>query len=371
MRSVPVKIVLQSPVLLAATPPTFNLVETLPFIPGNTLRGIFARKYLETGNANDMLFQQLFLSTDVKFGFARRDGAQSIPLSARSCKYDGGFRHDTDKHGVVDLLLAGDGEIRCSYRRSPNRDVCNQAIDYFQGFWSSAHYQKVSVETRLITRTAIDPSRGTARTSQLYSQRVLEEGQTFCATVEAPDELAVHLAGLLTLPFTARLGTGTSRGQGWVTVSLGDAITLNWDPVAVRFAEFQKRDTKERRLLAVTLLSDGLFHDDYLRDTTAPSLEDLRSLGIEPVQWNAKFAKAYMDTRLVFGFDGEPLSLPRQPRLAVVAGSTFLFVAQDSISQPTLPSGQGIGWIGDNNREGYGQVVLWHPFHLWPDGKDV
>lgn len=158
MTSVPVKIVLQTPVLLAATPPAFNLVETLPFIPGNTIRGILARKYLETGKSSDTTFQQLFISPTVKYGFARIDGAQPIPLSARSCKYDGGFRNDKDKHGVIDLLLADDGEIQCSYRRSPNRAVCNQAIDYFQGFWNPETYQKVSIKTRLITRTAIDPS---------------------------------------------------------------------------------------------------------------------------------------------------------------------------------------------------------------------
>lgn len=200
---------------------------------------------------------------------------------------------------------------------------------------------------------------------------MLEEEQVFHATLEAPEELAIQLQRLLIPSFTARLGTGTSRGQGWATVSLGEQTSFTWDPVFSRFAKFRESDKEQRSLLAATLLSDGLFHDDYLRDTTAPSLEDLRPLAIDPEQWEPKVLKAYMDTRLVFGFDGEPLSLPRQPRLAVVAGSTFLFVAKDGISQPTLPSGQGIGWIGDNNREGYGQVILWHPFHLWPEGKTV
>ena len=76
-----------------------------------------------------------------------------------------------------------------------------------------------------------------------------------------------------------------------------------------------------------------------------------------------------MDTRMIFGFDGEPLRLPRQPRLAVEAGSVFLFEAKDRSSNPTIPVDHGIGWIGDTNSEGYGWATLWHPFHLEPEGK--
>ena len=74
-----------------------------------------------------------------------------------------------------------------------------------------------------------------------------------------------------------------------------------------------------------------------------------------------------MDTRLIFGFDGKPIFLPRQPRLAVAAGSVFLFKAKQN--NPHIPTGEGIGWIGEENREGYGQAVLWHPFHLQPEGQ--
>jgi CRISPR/Cas system-associated protein Cas5 (RAMP superfamily) len=40
------EVTLQSPTLLAAGPPASNLIETLRFIPGNTLRGALARRYL-------------------------------------------------------------------------------------------------------------------------------------------------------------------------------------------------------------------------------------------------------------------------------------------------------------------------------------
>jgi hypothetical protein len=317
-----------------------------------------AYRYLDQGRKpSDSVFQRLFVAGEARFGFGRVEGAQPIPLSARSCKYHGGFTNDQG-HGMVDLLLAGQGEERCGQ--------CGQTIDYFQGFYDPNSYHSVSLKTRLVTRTAIDSTRGTARAGQLYSQRVLEEGQSFQARVEVPDDLEPHLAALLAQPFTTRLGTGTSRGQGWVEISYSSDPTLNWGLAADRFGKFPQKDG--RPILTVTLLTDSLFHDNYLRDTTAPPLHDLMRLGIVPDDWAPEVATALMDTRMIFGFDGEPIFLPRQPRLSVAAGSVFLLVAKDGFPQPTIPPGNGIGWIGDRNSEGYGQAVLWHPFHLAPEG---
>lgn len=359
MKTIGLKIALRSPVLLAATPPASNLTETLHFIPGNTVRGVLARRYLDRGGeASDSVFRRLFIAGDARFGFAYPKGAQTIPLSARSCKYDSGFINDEGGHGVVDLLQAGQEEKRCS--------KCDQAIDYFQGFWDPHSYCKVLIKTRLITRTAIDPTRGSARTGQLYSQRVLEEGQAFYASIELPEDLQSSLASLLNQPFTARLGTGSSRGQGWAEVSRVDSVALSWGLAKNRFQQFLQKEGQP--ILVVTLLADGFFRDNYLRDSTAPSLQDLAPLGINSDDWAPQFATAYMDTRMVFGFDGEPILLPRQPRLAVAAGSVFLFIAKGIAHNPTIPLGDGIGWIGDGNREGYGLAVLWHPFHLAPEG---
>jgi hypothetical protein len=330
-------------------------------LPGNTIRGLLAQRYLDMGgDPNVETFQQLFLARHVRFGFARIEGAHPLPLSARSCKYDSGFVRDQG-HGMLDLLLAGTEERRC-------RDTaCAQAIDYCHGDWNPTEWRRVPVHTRLITHTAIDSSRGTARTGQLYSQRVLEEGQAFVATIEVPEALLPELERLVHAPYTtARLGRGSSRGQGWANVCQTTPPALAWGTAAERFQQFQQREGKA--VLAVTLLSDGLFRDAYLRDTTAPTLEDLAPLDIQPGEWQPQPMRAFMDTRMIFGFDGAPLHLPRQPRLAVAAGSVFLFEATESGPSPTIPSGTGIGWIGEQASEGYGWAVLWHPFHFAPEG---
>lgn len=178
MKTLTVQIVLQSPTLLAAAPPASNLTETLLFVPGNTVRGLLAYRSLDQGrNPSDNVFQRLFVQGEARFGCACINGALPIPLSARSCKYDPGFTKDSGGHGMIDLLLAGNEEKRCTYVFQ--RHLCGQAVDYAQGFYDPHGFCKVSVKTRLITRTAIDPTRGAARTGQLYSQRVLAEEQTF------------------------------------------------------------------------------------------------------------------------------------------------------------------------------------------------
>ena len=359
MRYIGLSLTTQSPVLLSKAPPAQNLMETLDVVPGNSLRGLLAWHSLQKGaDAKDQAFRRLFLQGKTRFGFARINGSQAIPLSARSCKYGTGFKKDGG-HGVMDLLLADDKEKRC------RRAGCGQSVDYLEGFWNPGDATQMRVLKRLITRTAIDPVLGTAASGQLYSQRVIEEGQIFRAVIEVPEDLSGELEKLIADPFVAGIGTGRSRGQGWVEVRRDVPSRFELcQSAGERFDRF--KSTQGIPVLAVTLLSDGIFHDEYLRDCTAPSLYHLEALGIDSKQWDPILFRAFASSGWIFGFDGVPLCLPRTPRLAVAAGSAFLFKAKDGF-EPTIPVGDGVGWIGDNNREGFGHAVLWHPFHLDPE----
>lgn len=358
MKSISISITTKSPLLLSQGPPAHNLIKTLDFIPGNTIRGLLARQYLSNGGqAGDSDFVRLFLSGKTRFGFARINGCQTIPLSARSCKYNDGFKEDQG-HGVIDVLLS-DKERRCEEQE------CNMPVDYFEGFWNPTTCRKQRVRQRLITRTAINPVLGSASMGQLYSQQVIAEEQVFRGIIEVPEGLAGALERLFPSDyFIARIGTGRSRGQGWVEVRR-EALSLpSWGTAKERFKRFKDR------VLVVTLLSDAILQDKYLRDCTAPDISHLKSMNIEPNDWEDGPSNAFASSRMVFGFDGIPLQLPRVPRLAVTAGSVFLFEAKNG-KEPAIRGGDGIGWIGDNNREGFGQAILWHPFHLGPEKEVV
>ena len=346
-----------SPLLLSAGPPAGNLIETLDFIPGNTVRGLLALRYMtQGGKPEDDIFRRLFLSGEICFGFASINGSQAIPLSARSCKYNSGFIEDNE-HGVIDILLPDPDkeEKRCI------KENCKLPVDYLEGFWNPETRKKEKVGKRLITRTAIDPVRGSSSHEQLYSQQVIKEGQTFVSAIEIPNDLVPDFKALFLGHFSAYIGKGRSRGQGWVDIKEAEPpIFCSEDTLMERFKRFNNDEGLP--LLSVTLLSDAIFHDEYLRDCTAPDVSHLKPLGIKENEWKLKHYLAFASQRLVYGFDGKPLQLPRPPRLSVTAGSVFLFEPEDGV-KPTVPNGNGIGWIGDNNREGFGQAVLWHPFH--------
>ncbi len=329
------------------------------------MRGLLAEKYIDQKGKNkntfcpDNIFRRLFISGETRFGFAFINGSQTIPLSANSCKYNGGFDNaqdnpDDQRHGVTDILLASD-RGRCFY------PGCDKPLDRFTGFWDPLKKKEEKVNKRLITRTAIDTVLGCASSGQLYSQRVIEEGQTFCANIEIPDDLTSELTCLISRPFVACIGTGRSRGQGWVNVRQENPLSpYISDTAKERFVRF------ERKGLCITLLSDAIFHDEYLRDCTAPGLSHLKpltSMGLDLDDWEPILSSAFASNRMVFGFDGIPFQLPRVPRQVVSAGSVFLFKAKKG-KGPTIPEGNGVGWIGDKNGEGFGQVVLWHPFHI-------
>lgn len=353
MTGLAVALTLRSPALLAAAPPVSNLTETLRFVPGNSLRGIFARRYLDLGGNPDRRFEELFVTGEIAFGTAWLEGAEPVPLSARTCKYHGGFRADGG-HGVVDLLLpAGDGG---------GCPACGESLDQAPSLRQRGGSRRAGVETRLAGRTAIDPARATARTGQLFFQEVLAEGQRFVAEIEGPPDLVAELAGLLGKGFEAALGTGASRGQGWAEVAPAKSPASGLGSADERFRAFRERAGAP--VLAVTLVSDGLFVDDYLRAAARPSLDDLAALGIDPGDWRPEPVRAFAGLRALFGFDGEPVRLPRPHGRAVAAGSAFLFEAR---GEPAVPNGPGAGWIGDGRREGHGRAVLWHPFHLAPD----
>jgi len=198
---------------------------------------------------------------------------------------------------------------------------------------------------------------------RLYTQRVIEEGQSFLCTVETPPDLSAAIDRLVSALFTAGIGTGRSRGQGWVDVQRDVLKPQSWGAAKDRFGLFSGN------VLAVTFLSDTILQDVYLRDRTAPDISHLIPLGIKPDEWEREPCSAFAARRTVFGFDGFPLQLPRQPRLAVSAGSVFLYKAKPDIT-PSIPDGDGIGWIGEKNNEGYGKVILWHSFHSHSERKE-
>jgi CRISPR-associated Csx10 family RAMP protein len=374
MRTIFLEIETESPVLLADGPPAGNLTRTLDHIPGAVVLGILAHRF-SVQNENDTdTFKRLFLNGGAIFDHAYIDGALPIPQSARSCKYFGGFEHSEKSHGVVDLLLSKEQDVRCPRKANG----CPHPTDYFQGYYirrvknGDSTWHRAEVHRRIITRSAINSKFGTAATAQLYSHEIIEEGQIFKTRITITDaSLEKTMDKLTEKAFPTCIGRARSRGLGWVRVRPCNPFGPELDTQAsVRAPRF--RDKDGRQLFVATLLSDALFSDDYLRDITLPSISHFSSVkGLKPGQWAKEASVAFADTRMVAGFQGKPWYLPREPRLAVTAGSVIAFRAIGG-GTTDYPDGDGLVRIGDRINEGYGHACLWAPFHLeFRPGKEV
>jgi hypothetical protein len=116
-------------------------------------------------------------------------------------------------------------------------------------------------------------------------------------------------------------------------------------------------------LFTITFLSDGILRDDYLRPTTELSAA-LLSAYVDPRLATAVPLGAFGGSSLVDGWLALH-GLPRDTAVAVSAGSVFAF------SSPLPPADLAAALaqvetsgLGEWRDEGYGRVIVAHPFHL-------
>lgn len=418
--TVPLQIELRAPTCIALRPASPGQVsETLPYLPGTTIRGALAQRWLagrrlEALPAREMeLFQNVMLTGTVQFHHAwpepeqpREQRTEIVPLTAAGHKRDPGWINDNGK-GVIDLLAP---LLRLRRVDDPaladqiaNLERLEQRFAQVEG----RSWHALKVRRRLISRTAVNPMLGpiprhvrdVASDGQLYSIVALEAGQLFRTRIQGPaaliGSLAVHTLGLP--PDTAEealaeqvrtllanqdllvtLGQGRSRGLGQARLRIASSPnTQARDParLAVQAEAFSRRaglPTTEGFFLPVTVESDLLLRDRYLNpsSTMAPTetLSRYRPLSsdgtIRGTPFTMTLVESVLATRWLGGWD-ELRRLPRPPLLALQPGSVAVF--QVGTSDLTT----AIGWwqaverdgIGERTAEGFGHVRLLHPLH--------
>lgn len=167
-----VTIILKSPVCIAKKRNVGNVIETLDYIPGSTIRGALADLFLKkfggyvnetktwANKKNEEIFNALFISARSRFGNCYIRGTRLIPLTASSCKYSPGFNngHVGDvEHGVFDQLQKI-SIYELNAKRNDLLDICQfgeckAPLDRFSGFYlnkRSGDFKKIEVSKRLM-----------------------------------------------------------------------------------------------------------------------------------------------------------------------------------------------------------------------------
>ncbi|MGC9396912.1 MAG: RAMP superfamily CRISPR-associated protein [Anaerolineae bacterium] len=386
-------------------------VETLPYVPGTALLGGLASVHAMLRH-DRVEFDAFFMSSEASFGNLypasfKLDELQGetvpvypLPRTAVSCKRFKGFTFDEDDpkddphHGVLDALIpwalfALSGQTD-SYPLSVLNECphpqCDEPLDHLDGFYRRNPFNMQEMGTAkaprgLRTRTGINRATGTVRQGILYSREVLRAGSQFWGTLTVNDEQAkpfhqfiqqANASGLL------RLGNNRTRGFGRVTLNLdpmgsGDTPNLlqkriqTFDDVLRQQAQRFGIDTPHAAYVPLTLISDAILFDRLLRHRTtiAPDyLADVWGLtGVELIYQNS-------GVRRVLGWN-DLFRLPKPDDVAITMGSVFLLGFSEPLDGGTLQTllkMQDEG-IGARRREGFGRLLVAHPFHWEVNGQ--
>ncbi|MDR4497176.1 MAG: RAMP superfamily CRISPR-associated protein [Candidatus Scalindua sp.] len=390
------QIYLKSPVCISKNKGVGNVIETVDYVPGNTIRGALAIRYLEIQGRWDQEkrlyalpeenreFNDIFNSDKMCFHNAYIEGKRVVPFTASSCKYQGGFLDSKrDMHGVRDTLIElARYELTGEYDRDRFDicgEICKAPMDRFRGYYakeSEAIYEKGTIFKRFIARTALNEYFETASSGNLYTVEVLNEGQTFIA--ELNEGLFDRLKPLFDKSII-RIGRSKSRGLGEVEIRVRKTEEDNGHLLVNRFKELNnkmKNLVPGKFFFTLTLLSDAIVLDEILRYKSTIEINDLLdstqnspSEAIEVLQ-KFKLLRGVLSTRIISEWN-YALKLPQEDSLSIEKGSVFLFMSEslsdNKIIQLTtiLNTIENTG-LGERRNKGYGRVRFCDEFH-WED----
>jgi CRISPR-associated protein Csx10 len=379
-----------------------NISDTLDYIPGTALRGAVAARFLQAfGDADDENFKHIFLRDGVLFSnlypLDQQDSSAVWPRTAYACK------PYKEQHGVKDILLSAAALKMGSFAQQHLLDeimtcaVCGQPTHQLSGIYETTPgnpvpRQTIEVYKRLITHVGIHRQRQSASEGFLYSQQVINEvrplpksreflPQLFSGELLIAPELYDFIAAELMPDDTIfRTGEGRSRGQGKVRIARHNIIEADsTEALHSRIEQFNKECklllSREGRVsFSLTLQSDAIFTDEFMRPQQAPSIDHLRrALGADAgvlATASASLAYANAGTKLLQSWN-VAAGYPKPDAIAVTAGSVFLFQVEcataEDLAQP-LAMLQERG-IGKRRSEGFGRVTVCDSFHL--EGKEL
>lgn len=350
--------------------------------------------------------------------------AQVLPATARTCKHQPGFRSDENiaeererGHGVRDSLAAlveetalarwekngiptevGEVNGLRSFEICKHPD-CKSAMDRYPAYYETGEfagrpsYWRSKAPMRLITRSAILPTLQSTAPGNLYSREALEEGQHLAGWLFVDEEIEGWMQeklgegegeGIVSTGEEFYVGAARTAGFGRVRVvnceeaaGVWQGLTGDFDNRLDTFAQQLPQSVSEEWTFApVTLLTDTILLDAHLRHASALTLAVLENYRLlesrietsAPPSWpqGMELFVAAARTRRVAGWNtADRGKRPRSDDWAVAAGSVFVLAAPPA-QQEALR--RACGWleengIGERREDGYGQVLVAHPFH--------
>ena len=386
-----IEVILQSPIVPGGRKPTGQVIEAVQHIRGGLLRGAVADAWLAASESGepDADFKELFLGECAGLFRNCYPGSSVLPATAFGCKDFGGLptADGEKKHGVFDTLLERLVSEKADLLYDPKCPHCGDdegRVEAQKGFYtqSNGSDEKRALNTRLLTRVAINRQRKVAADELLYNLNAVDwlstdgknsKNVSLDGSARIPSGLVCKVADTLQKE-VRRLGGGSSRGLGRVCVKVENRDDT--DSLEKRICDFNTELEKvwdaysclphvnieafDGGYFSVALQSDAILEQDWQRRMviTKEMLQEMADCTAD-----VKLIRSFASYDYVSGWNAA-WGLPKETELATCMGSVFVFRTPDIDAWiPALRHLEKIG-VGSRREEGFGQILVCDPFHL-------
>jgi CRISPR-associated protein Csx10 len=392
MKQIQLTITAKSPLAVGKKKPG-SVSEAADYIPGSVIRGAIATVILEQANeqpseADD--FQALFLDENAAiFHNAYPEAKEQttagvnqvfvMPATAVSSKAKPGFK--PKGNGVFDTLIDRFCAEIYGHPYDPNCPIDGERAEPFGGFYSiiKGKYKTCSVSKRLLTRVGINRRRATSEEEILYSLEVLNEVQnkkpaTYQSTLFVEDNLATPLLEFINA-HTFRLGGAVSRGLGKVEIEaeeipvdntlesridqFNQSLNARWQTWNI-FKTPEKVFDQNRTYFTINLQSDAILTEDWRRTTVITEAILNKYAGVEDD--SLQLHTAYSSYDYLSGWNSA-WGRMKDVDLITQKGGLYLFSTTERNAWIAGLKQLEIRGVGERTTEGFGQVLICHPFH--------
>lgn len=391
----------REPLLLGEMRADFQFLTSRTYIPARVLRGAWAEWLARKGLGDAQISETVSQIRIGNFFPAAQWGhlryALPMPLSALSCKLEGGFISEplpeNRGHGVVDVLLP-----RLAYKLLEERGArfaipfslvcqqCGDRMELFEGFYAAYWYRDTECLVHFRPQFHGQTKVALSRYRRASSEGMLYTASALSPKAQKPDTKhgATHLIFLGQLHVTdhnaleslkealacTAVGALHTRGYGRVHTRETEA---DLPPLTERFVTFNQALSKlwqdirrlamnERDLpqelngcyFSLDLLAPGVFHENGV-PTLVPTLS-IDNQQLKPIFW--------MTSPEVASGWSSAWGLPKPTDLAACMGSVYVY-HWDSSPEALLPALETLEreWVGQRRDEGFGECLICHPFH--------
>jgi CRISPR-associated protein Csx10 len=326
------KITTLSSILFSKESGDRNMTETVDYIPGRVILGIFAGRYIyknKSGNNahEDKIFKTLFLKDNISFSNAYlkpEDNKKFLPtpLSIQNEK--------ENKDSVYDLLFktVEDDYIQTKY----------------SGGYSSLdenYISNISVDKSLNFHHARDVETGTSKEGIIFNYESINKDQLFEGYITGEDELINTFLEIFEKEFIAY--TGRSR-------------TSQYGKIRIEFFAPEKIITniESQKKTSITFLSNVIIYNDY--GTSECNRESLENYLKRKISNDIIISKSFIKPIRVDNYISI-WKLKKPSENCFVAGTCFLLEGIKESDLDKLKELENYG-IGERRNEGFGKIAI-------------